>query len=170
METIEKNNHKKKSPGFKKMNKQTTRVDLTPMVDLGFLLLTFFVFTTSMASPNSLAVNIPKDTGAPTPVCNLCALTLVPGADNRIWYYEGAADKHPKLFSTTFSSDGIRNLILRKKAEVLAMNDPIKELVLAIKPADEATYKNFVDLMDELAIGYYVHQRAAHLPTDPCGH
>ena len=60
IDTSSDNGHKK-GPGVKKAKKLSTRVDMTPMVDLGFLLITFFVFTATLSSPTTLDLNMPKD-------------------------------------------------------------------------------------------------------------
>ena len=52
----------KKGPGVKKQTRKDTKVDMTPMVDLGFLLITFFIFTTTINSPKAFKLNIPDDT------------------------------------------------------------------------------------------------------------
>jgi biopolymer transport protein ExbD len=81
----------KKGPGVKKSKKLSTRVDLTPMVDLGFLLITFFIFTTTMSQPTAMPLNLPKDVDKPdeqNKVKESAVLTLMLGKDDHVYYYE----------------------------------------------------------------------------------
>jgi biopolymer transport protein ExbD len=136
----------KKGPGVKKGKKQSTRVDLTPMVDLGFLLITFFIFTTTMAQPTSMNLNMPKDTDKPdenTKVKESGSLTLMLGKGNVIYYYYGA---DPATMQTTGYKD-VRNIILEKKKKT-----PADDFFVIIKPDKDATYKNAVNILDEMNI------------------
>ena len=136
----------KKGPGVKKSKKLSTRVDLTPMVDLGFLLITFFIFTTTMSSPTAMKLNLPKDTDKPDEQNKLkesAALTVMPSKANYVYYYEGLDPS--KLQQSTFK--GIRDIILDKKRRT----DP-KDFMVIIKPTQDATYKNTVDMLDEMKI------------------
>ena len=173
----------KKGPGVKKAKKLSTRVDMTPMVDLGFLLITFFIFTATMSSPKAMKLNMPKDVDDPekqTEAKESGALTIMLGKGNNIYYYEGQlkVDAGENNFQqTTFK--GIRQVIIDKKKDVMAKHkhdascekiredyqkatkgkDPNwenacldRDFVVIIKPSPEATYKNTVDILDEMAI------------------
>jgi biopolymer transport protein ExbD len=136
----------KKGPGVKKGKKLSTRVDMTPMVDLGFLLITFFIFTTTVASPTAMKLFLPKDVDKPedqNKVKESGAFTIMLGKDDQIYYYEGLDPT--KLKPTNFK--GIREEILKKKKST----NP-EDLVMIIKPSEEATYKNTVDILDEMTI------------------
>ena len=163
----------KKGPGVKKAKKLSTRVDMTPMVDLGFLLITFFIFTTTMSSPTALDLYMPKDTDKEeeqNKAKESGALTIMLGKGDQVYYYEGQLLPDASNFKqTTFK--GIRDVIIKKKKDVKAAHqhdEKCKEiwaknggdqkscldrdLVVVIKPNDDATYKNTVDILDEMTI------------------
>jgi biopolymer transport protein ExbD len=138
----------KKGPGVKKSKKLSTRVDLTPMVDLGFLLITFFIFTTTMSQPTAMKLNLPKDTEKPEEQNKLkesAALTVMPSKSDMVYYYEGLDPS--KIQTSTFKKNAIRDIILDKKRRT----DP-KDFMVIIKPTKDATYKNTVDILDEMKI------------------
>lgn len=165
----------KKGPGVKKAKKLSTRVDMTPMVDLGFLLITFFVFTATMSTPTTLDLNMPKDIKdekEQTEVKESSVLTIMLGKDNHIYYYEGklVVDETGNNFKST-NFKGIRDIIVNKKKEVIsryvpdpdceakakAKGKPVsdcadKDFVVIIKPTPDATYRNTVDILDEMTI------------------
>lgn len=139
----------KKGPGVKKGKKLSTRVDLTPMVDLGFLLITFFIFTTTMAQPSAMRLFLPKDTDKPeeqNKVKASGALTIMLGKDNSVFYYEGELAPDASNFKSSSFKD-IRDVIINKKK-----NTNPTDFVVVIKPGPESTYKNTVDMLDEMAI------------------
>jgi biopolymer transport protein ExbD len=139
----------KKGPGVKKGKKLSTRVDLTPMVDLGFLLITFFIFTTTMSQPTAMKLIIPKDADKPedqNKAKESGVITLLLGKDNNVFYYEGQLATDGANFKSSNFKD-IRTILIDKKR-----NTPEKDLVVIIKPSVECTYKNVVDILDEMAI------------------
>ena len=140
--------HHKKGPGVKKGKKLSTRVDLTPMVDLGFLLITFFIFTTTMSQPTAMRLALPDDKVKPedqNKIKQSGALTLLLGKDNHVFYYEGELLPDASNFKSTNFKD-IRDVIINKKQQADT------NLVVVIKPNDESTYKNFIDILDEMSI------------------
>lgn len=146
MAELEIKNNSGHSSIHKKRLKASTRVDLTPMVDLGFLLITFFVFTTTVSQSTSLNLNMPKDTKVPgteTLVPASGALTLLLGKDNLLFYYFGRV---PDSINTT-TYKAVRDIILEKKKQT-----PPKDFFIIIKPDKNASYGNVVNILDEMNI------------------
>jgi biopolymer transport protein ExbD len=136
----------KKGPGVKKAKKMSTKVDMTPMVDLGFLLITFFIFTSTMSQPTAMNLFMPKDVDKPedqNKVKESGAFTIMLGKDDVVYYYQGLDPT--QIQTATFKS--IREEIIRKKQST----NP-EDLVMIIKPTEDATYKNTVDILDEMTI------------------
>ena len=174
----------KKGPGVKKAKKLSTRVDMTPMVDLGFLLITFFIFTTTMSTPNTTKLNMPKkeeDQTKQMEVVKSGLLTILLGGQGTVYYYEGELQADGSNFMTssfpTPDNPGIRKVIQDKRAQVIAAhvhndackkiwenNDEVKtgtpdeqacldrDLVVVIKPDNDAKYGRTVDMLDEMNI------------------
>ncbi len=162
-----------KKGGKVRSKKMSTRIDFTPMVDLGFLLITFFMLTTTLAKPQIMALVMPeKDVKNIDlePVKESKVLTLLLGANDKVYWYEGITK--PTLDSTDYSAEGLRKVILNKMDKVnqaFGMDEyedaKTKEMkkgsfiTVLIKPTKEARYKNLVDALDEMAITkvrYYV--------------
>lgn len=143
----------------KKLNKKSTRVDLTPMVDLGFLLLTFFVFTTALSTPTAMHIITPNDKNdtIKNAVCETCVLTVMLVKENKIFYYEGMPENNPVVGITDFTTAGIRKILLQKLAAVKIAKGLADEMVLIIKPGEGSAFKNFVDIADEVTINNIKH-------------
>lgn len=184
--TDSKNSGKKGKP-----KKMSTHVDFTPMVDLGFLLITFFLLATTMIKPQTMELAMPskekdpnnKDAGA---VKASRAVTIILDKDNKVYYWEGMQETgkpRPIVVATNFSGKtGIRkflierNFTIMKKVKELDMEDLKKPMpdsiyerkkseilqeketksktspVVVIKATEGATYKNLIDILDEMAI------------------
>lgn len=172
--------------GKKRAKKQSTRVDMTPMVDLAFLLLTFFVLTSTFSKPKSMELSLPappEDQKNLPEVKN--GVTFLLTKDDKIFYYVGqfyAAGNEKGapptvLQETNFSPDGLHKLLMeqnkwandeiaslaaKNKAKQLAdttfkrmameATADTKAITVLIKTDDQATYKNAIDILDELKI------------------
>lgn len=156
----------KKGPGVKKGKKLSTRVDLTPMVDLGFLLITFFMMTTTLNKPKTMEINMPyKDEQEQiedeTKIKESVALTVLLSKKHRVYYYEGMAtdpENTPEVKITGFNPEkGIRNVIIDKKKDVEDMKrkgllSAKDKTTVLIKPDTNSTYEDLVSILDEMAI------------------
>ena len=129
----------------KRSKKVSTKIDMTPMVDLAFLLITFFMLTTTFNKPQAMEVNMPDKTDKKetTPLKESKAMTIILGEDNKVYWYMGLTD--PKVEVSDFSAEGIRKVVLKKNRE-------ISELVIVIKAMKTSKYKNMVDILDEMHI------------------
>jgi biopolymer transport protein ExbD len=129
----------------KRSKKVSTKIDMTPMVDLAFLLITFFMLTTTFNKPQAMEVNMPDKTDKKetTPLKESKAMTIILGEDDKIYWYMGLTD--PKVEVSDFSAEGIRKVVLKKNKE-------ISELVIVIKAMKTSKYKNMVDILDEMHI------------------
>jgi Biopolymer transport protein len=149
----------KRTAGVKRAKKLSTKVDMTPMVDLGFLLITFFIFTTTMSSPTTMKLIVPKDDINKTAVPESGALTIVIGKNERIYYYKGQLQNKRTNF-TKSNLEGIRKVIIDKKKERIEYNKQLgfdsynldKGFVVIIKPTKESNYKSIIDVLDEMSI------------------
>ncbi len=137
--------------------KAQLKIDMTPMVDLGFLLITFFIFTTTMSEPNTMKLYMPHE-GEPTSIGEGKLLTILLGNNNKVYAYEGAFEKallKNRIISTNYNeADGIGNLIREKQRRLqqAGTKNSKAELVYLVKPTKQSTYKNVIDALDEAII------------------
>jgi biopolymer transport protein ExbD len=163
----------RKRAGVPRMVKHSQKVDMTPMVDLGFLLITFFVITTELSKPTVMDLYMPKD-GKPMPLGESNALSILLGRNNILYYYNGNwadAKKRNEIFTTTFSaSNGLRKIINDKQKyldETISKNKEGRDgLMLLIKPGKETSYKNVVDVLDEATINVVKKYAVVKLSDD----
>ena len=148
-----------KKKGHVRSKKQDASVDLTAMVDLAFLLITFFMLTTSLSKPQSMNLAMPDKTEDQTdkPVLDVAddrTMTLLLGEKNQIvWYYGLPDDPIEGPTKVGYGKNGIRKELLDKEKTVLAKyGDPKKGLIVLIKASKKSTYRNLVDVLDEMAI------------------
>ena len=145
-------------PGFSRSKKARIRVDMTPMVDLGFLLITFFVITAELRKPAVVNLNMPKESKIQTTLGESGALTLLIDANNRIFCYPGEWKKAlsaGEIVETNFSEANGLGKIIREKQTRLDVTDKKEgrnSLMLLIKPSAEASYQNVIDALDEAMI------------------
>jgi biopolymer transport protein ExbD len=132
--------------GKVRSKKASTKIDMTPMVDLAFLLLTFFMLATTFSKPQTMEITMPekpkKEEQQPL-VNEKKVLTLILGKNDRIFWYVGITN--PKVEIANFSANGIRKVLLQK-------NQEIRNMIVLIKPDDTSNYKNMVDILDEMTI------------------
>ncbi len=136
-----------------KTKKHTPRIDFTPMVDLGFLLITFFIYTTTIAKPNAMTINMPTE-GPSTEIPEESTITLIPVKGHNVMYYEGKIEGAEKLKKCAISN--LRPVLLNKKKQVkelpASFTKAAHKVYVLIKPNDDSQYTDVVQLLDEMQI------------------
>jgi biopolymer transport protein ExbD len=168
--------------GKKKAKKGAARIDMTPMVDLAFLLLTFFVLASTLSKPKALEIVYPKETEKDEETTKLddalATILLLGENEKEIYYYSGAYKPDTtELILTDFSAEGFRKVMLEKNSSI---NDQVNALktklmtkeitdsvyqenyklvvgndkapFVVIKTIGKTKYKNVINALDELNI------------------
>ena len=147
--------------GKVRSKKASTRVDLTAMVDLAFLLITFFMLTTSLNKPQAMDMTMPdkdeKNKDENLKVADDRTMTVLLGSKNKIEWYMGTVNNPTTPTVIDYGKNGIRQALLDKMKAVRAATG--KDLFVIIKPSEKSSYKNLVDIFDEVNI-VNVQQRA----------
>jgi biopolymer transport protein ExbD len=163
-----------------KQKKQVLRVDFTPMVDMNMLLITFFMFCTSLIKPQRMEISMPDKDG-PEDKANKVqperAITILLAAENKVYYYFGEPnyEDYQSLIETDFP--GLRQMLLGRNADMISKLNELKDQkkknritekdfedqtkkikeartvpVVVIKPMDDALYDTVVDALDEMLV------------------
>jgi biopolymer transport protein ExbD len=181
MSEIAQDSGKKHSKG--KTKKMSTFIDFTPMVDLAFLLITFFMLATTLAKPQTMEIALPSRDNVTeeeqTKVKASRAVTIILGKDDKVFYYEGTRENNvdPVVNTTNFSATGIRKFLIQKNYTIMVKMRDLKQKledkqisqedfdkqkdeiiadksapIVLIKGADDSKYRDFIDILDEMAI------------------
>ena len=160
-----------------KPQRKTLRVDFTPMVDMNMLLITFFMFCTTLSIPQIMDVAMPADTDTTSPERASTSVTVILGENDKVYYYDGLANYEDYTSLKETNSLGLREMLLSRNNENMSkikelrkkrQNKEITEiqlknmvsevkktkgsLTVLIKPTKESNYKNLVDILDEMQI------------------
>ncbi|MDB5025572.1 MAG: biopolymer transporter ExbD [Mucilaginibacter sp.] len=142
-----------KKGGKVRSKKASTRIDLTAMVDLAFLLITFFIMATTLAKPKAMDTFWPdktkKDVQLPVPETR--TMTVLLGANDKLEWFVGAPGSATHV--DNFGKNGIRKTLIEENKKIEATHaGPDNFMIVLVKASDKSTYKNFVSMLDEINI------------------
>ncbi|MFQ3574811.1 MAG: biopolymer transporter ExbD [Cytophagales bacterium] len=126
--------------------KEAPRIDMNPVCDLAFQLIIFFMLATTFTRPQTMEIAMPvknKANEEPLEIKESKALNLVLHENNQLFWFLGNDVEHSK--ATDYSTEGLRKLLLAKNKE-------IEDMMVLIKPGKLSTYRNLVDVLDEMNI------------------
>lgn len=125
-------------------------VDMTPMVDLAFLLITFFMLVSTLHKNTAIDLHMPEIDGERAAITADRTLTLIADGNNRLLYYNGIDIAGIK--QTRYGKEGIRSLLIANEKRIASSTSPEKGLICILKATDKAKYENLVDLLDEMVV------------------
>jgi biopolymer transport protein ExbD len=140
--------------GKVRSKKQSTRVDLTAMVDLAFLLITFFMLTTTLAKKKEMDLAMPDDSvqKSQLPVAETRTMTILLGSHNKLEWYMGLPGKSAPTVDN-YGKDGLRKALIENSKNVESTHaGPDNFMIVLIKPSDKSNYENLVTTLDEMSI------------------
>lgn len=133
-----------KGKGLKRPKRRIgIRIDMTPMVDIAFLLLIFYMVSTVFAAPQAMEINLPEETDATIKMKKSNLLILHVDQENKYWWTWG--NEGP----VQFKEDSLRTLLYGANRE-----NPMLSTLIIVNP--EATYSKFVNILDEIEVVEYV--------------
>jgi len=140
--------------GKVRSKKASTRVDLTAMVDLAFLLITFFMFTTTLNKPKAMNLVMPdnsvKTNSLPVPATR--TMTLLLGGKGKVAWYVGEPGKSAPVV-VGFGPNGLRKDLIENSNKILASHaGPDNYMIVVIHPSDKSKYEDLVSTLDEMSI------------------
>ncbi len=148
--TNEQQGHSRK-PVRRRIRRAGIRIDMTPMVDVAFLLLTFFMVTTAFRRPQTIEITIPADKQAKKEVRILESnlVQLMVNRDNRFYCKSGGGTLQP------IDKNSIHEMIVKESKNNINSNPGVitKErykLILVFKMHPKSPYDHLVFVLDEL--------------------
>lgn len=139
--------------------KSIAKPDMTPLVDLGFLLITFFMYTTTFTKPVQMPFAQPKANEGSSFIKESNSLTLLISEYDKVYYHSKAAKDLTELKAVEESKNALRELLITSKTNAISPD----MFTVIIKPSDLSTYNKFVDILDEMIIVNQEHYAVADL-------
>ncbi|HEY9177061.1 MAG TPA: biopolymer transporter ExbD [Flavipsychrobacter sp.] len=130
------------------------RIDLTPMVDLAFILITFFIYATTLMEDKALVLNTPIPGEPSTSYIDTSTITIIPTSGDKYAYYNGILDSPDKVYIVDVKQ--LRTIILKKHHDIKKLpakySAQARKLHVIIKPDKRSKYENLVSVLDEMLI------------------
>ena len=129
------------------------KVDMTPMVDLGFLLITFFIFNTIIGKPKCMDLIMPAD-GSPTLVAESRTLTILLAGQEKVFWYAGSLERDTRLQEVSMepNRNSLRELVMGRQKVLKEGLETKPNMVVIIKPGEASTYREMIAALDEMTI------------------